>query len=128
MGKNNYSIEAEGTERGHVHLHGDYEIAGTGVTMPLITDVWLLKNDAVKVIGLGGITTVNFFFIKVVFDDDTVATATAELLINDGGVEISMTGTIFMLMDTDVTSIKLTNNSHDTTGSDATVFIDLGGV
>lgn len=127
LGKLKFSMEAEGTEKGDVRSQGDYGIAKTGLTMPFKTDVILAKDDANIVIGMGGITTVKFLHIKAVFADDTVADADIELLINDGSGEISMTGTQFMLVDTDITSIKLTNNSHDTTGSAATVFFDLAG-
>jgi len=129
IGKINYSMEAEGAELGDVRLQGSYSIAMTGLTMPLKTDIVLAKAGANVVVGLGGITTVKFLYIKAVFPTTYTETdATIELLINDGGGEITMTGTQFMLVDTDITSIKLTNNSHDTTGADATVFIDLGGV
>lgn len=127
IGKLNFSMEAEGTEKGDVRSQGDYEVAITGLTMPLKTDVILAKDDANIVIGLGGITTIKFLHVKAIFDDDTVATPDIELLINDGGGEISETGTQFMKVGTDLTSLKLTNNSNDISGSDATIFIDLAG-
>lgn len=127
IGKLVFSMEAEGTEKGNVRGQGNYEVAIIGLAMPLKTDVILAKDDANIVIGLGGITTVKFLQVKAVFDDPDVANATIELLINDGAGERTITGTMFLLLDTDITSIKLTNNSHDTTGSDATIFIDLAG-
>ena len=126
-GKKSFSMEAEGTEKGEVRNQGEFSIALTGLTMPLKTDVRLEKDDANIVIGLGGITTVKFLHILADFDDDTVANADVEFLVNDGGGEVGITGKSMMLEDTDLTSLKLTNNSHDSTGSDATVFIDLAG-
>ena len=122
-----FQMEAEGTEIGGVRAQGSYKIEKTGLDMPLKTDLTLAKDDAAVVVGLGGITTVKFLHVKAVFDDPTVATPTIELLINDGAGEITMTGLEFMLVDTDITSIKLTNNSHDTTGSAAKIYIDLAG-
>ncbi len=127
LGKLEFVMEAEAEEQGGVRGQGIYTVEKEGMTMPLKTDIVLAKDGANIVIGLGGITTVKFLHVKAVFDDPTVATPTVELLINDGSGEISMTGLEFMLVDTDITSAKLTNNSHDTTGSAATVFIDMAG-
>ncbi len=128
LGQTKYTVEAEGSEVGGKRLEGDYGIEVLSQSQPLKTDIQLAKDDANIVVALGGITTVNFLHVKAVFADDTVANADIELLINDGAGEITMTGTQFMLVNTDITSIKLTNNSHDTTGSAATIFIDLVGV
>lgn len=128
LGTLKFAIEAEGSEKGGVRGEGDYKVEKLGMTMPLSTDVALAKDNANIVVGLGGITTVNFLHILADFVDPTIADTTIELLINDGSGEITMTGREFLLVDTDITSIKLTNNSHDTDGSAATVFIDLAGV
>lgn len=128
IGKTIFTMEAEGDELGGVRGQGDHTIEVTGLDIPFQTDLTLAKDDAAVVVGLGGITTINYLHVKAVFVDDTVADATIEILINDSGGEISMTGTQFELVNTDLTSLKLTNNSNDTTGSAARVFIELAGV
>lgn len=127
IGTLKFTVEAEGAEKGGVRNQGDYDVAIDSLAMTLKTDVVLAKDDANIVVGLGGLTTVKFLQVNAIFDDPTVATPTIELLINDGSGEISMTGLEFMLVATDITSIKLTNNSDDATGSGATVFLDLVG-
>ncbi len=104
-----------------------YYVAIDSPALTLKTDVVLAKDDANIRVGLGGLTTVKFLQVNAIFDYPNVATPTIELLINDGSGEISMTGLEFMLVATDITSIKLTNNSDDATGSGATVFLDLVG-
>lgn len=127
LGSLKFGIEAEGTEKGSVRGQGNYEVAILGLTMPMQTDVRLLKDDADVVIGLGGITTIKFIHIKAVFDDPSVANANVEFIVNDGSGDKTITGLQLMLVATDITSIKLTNNSDNSTGSDATIFIELVG-
>lgn len=127
LGTLKFGIEAEGTEKGSVRGQGDYEVAILGLTMPLQTDVRLLKDDANVVVGLGGITTIKFLHVKAIFDDPTVANADVEFIVNDGAGDRTLTGLQLLLVATDITSIKLTNNSDNTTGSDATIFIELVG-
>jgi len=123
-----FQMEAEGSEIGGVRAQGSYKIEKTGLEMPMKTDITLAKDGAAVVVGLGGITTVKFLHIKAVFPPTYTETdAKIEMLINDGGGEITMTGLEFMLVDTDITSIKLTNNSDDSTGSAAKIYIDLAG-
>lgn len=129
LGQIKYTVEAEGSEVGGKRLEGDYKIEVLSQSQPLKTDIQLAKDDANIVVALGGITTVNFLHVKAVFANDyNESDANIELLINDGAGERTMTGTEFLLVNTDLTSIKLTNNSHDTTGETATIFIDLTGV
>ncbi len=123
-----FTADAEESEKGGKRMEGDYAPFISGLDMPLKTDVILAKDDAARVISLGGITTVNFLHIKAEFDDDSVADANIEVIVSDGAGDRTITCNQFMLVDTDITSLKLTNNSHDTTGSAATVFIDLAGV
>jgi len=127
LGNLRFNIEAEGTEKGGKRADGDYKIEKLGLTMPLKTDVRLAKDDANVSVGFGGITTVKFLQVKAVFDDPTKASTTIELIVNDGSGDKTLTGLHFMFVDCDFTSIKLTNNSDDSTGSDATVFIDMVG-
>ena len=126
LGTLNFNIEPTGDEAGNV-VNGNYQVYLASANHKNAHTITLAKNGANVVVGLGGLTTVKFIHVKAVFVDDTVADATIELLINDGAGERTMTGTEFMLVNTDITSIKLTNNSHDTTGSDAKVFIELAG-
>jgi len=128
LGKIIFSIEADGIEQGGVRKSGDYKVSIDNLTMPLGTDVSLAKNDANISVGLGGLTTIKFLHVKAVFDDDTVPNANIELLVNDGSGDKTLTGTEFLFVDCDFTSIKLTNNTDDSTGSKATVFIDMAGV
>ncbi|MCK5639611.1 MAG: hypothetical protein KAJ19_02395 [Gammaproteobacteria bacterium] len=127
IGTLRYTMEAEGTELGGVRGQGNHIIEITSLAIPFKTDIDLAKDDAALVIGLGGITTIKFLSIRAIFVDDTVADADIEFLINDGGGEVGITGTALMLEDTDLTSLKLTNNSNDTTGSNARIFIELAG-
>jgi len=128
LGKLTFNIEATGSEQGGVRKSGVYTVFKDGLTMPMSTDISLAKNAANTSVGLGGITTINFLHVKAVFDDDTVSNANIELIVNDGGGDKTLTGNEFLFTDCDFTSVKLTNNSNDTTGSDATVFIDMAGV
>lgn len=127
LGSLKFNIEATGTEKGGVRKAGNYKVSIEDLTMPNSFDVRLLKNDTGKVLGLGGLTTVKFLHVMAVFDDDSVSNATIELVVNDGGADQTLTGTEFMIVGCDFTSIKLTNNSDDTNGSDATVFVDMAG-
>lgn len=127
LGTLKFSIEATGTEKGGVRKSGDYALSISSLTMPLTTDVSLAKNALNQSVGLGGITTVKFLHVKAVFDDDTVANADINLKYTDANGTAEVTGTEFMLIDCAITVISLTNNSNDTTGSKATVFIDLVG-
>lgn len=129
VGQEKFTIEAEGAEIGGKRLEGIYDMEVLNLAYPLKGDIPLAKDDADVVLALGGITTVKFLHIKVRFPSTYTETdATIEVIINDGGGEKTITCTSITLENTDITSIKLTNNSHDTTGSAATVFFDLGGV
>ena len=127
IGKITFSFEAETGEIGGKRAEGDYKINVTGMTAQMATDVALLKDAVAQVIGLGGITTVKFLHIKAIFPDTETA-ATIELLVSDGSGDKTLTGDEFVLLNTDITSIKLTNNSDDVTGTTATVLIHLAGV
>jgi len=122
-----FTVEAEGSELGKKRAEGDYVVSVLGATMPLKFDVALAKDDAAVSLGLGGITTVRFLHIYAVFADGSVANADVEFILNDGGGAQTITGTEIMVANTDITSISLTNNSHDTTGSAATIFVDIVG-
>jgi hypothetical protein len=127
IGKITFGIEAETGEVGGKRAEGDYSFNITGMTAQMNTDVALLKDAAAQVVGLGGITTVKFLHIKAKFPDTEVA-PTIELLVSDGSGDKTLTGDEFVLLNTDITSIKLTNNSNDSSGTTATVLIHLGGV
>jgi len=122
-----FTIEAEGTELGNKRAEGDYVVSVSGATMPLKFDVSLAKDDAAVSLGLGGITTVKFLHIYAIFADGTVANADIEFILNDGSGAQTITGTELMLANTDLISISLTNNSSDTVGSAATIFVDIVG-
>ncbi len=125
-GKLIFAIEPIQPEVGKA-VTGEYRVSLAEALHRKLDTITLLKDASSLVVGLGGITTVKFLHIKVVFDDPTVADANIELIINDGGADQTFTGTQFMLVDTDIASIKITNNSNDSTGSDAQLFIDLAG-
>jgi len=127
LGELNFNFEAVGSEAGGIIKNGRYQVYVPEADHHHSTTHTLAKDGADVSIAMGGITTANFIHVKAVFDDDTVANATIELVVNDGGGVKTLTGTEFMLVNTDITSILLTNNSHDTTGSDAKVFIDVAG-
>ena len=127
-GNTNFSITAEGTEQGGLRGQGNYAIAISGLAMHLNTDVQLLKDDANIVVGLGGIVHVKFLHVKANFPDDYEGSDdTIALIANFGAGDVIMQGKTFAFVDTDITSIKLTNNSDDATGATATVFIDMAG-
>lgn len=127
LGKLNFSFEAVGSEVGGILKNGKYNINVASAAHHHSTTYTLAKNGANVAIAMGGISTAKFLFVKAKFDDPTVANATIELIVSDGSGDKTLTGTSFLLENTDITSIKLTNNSHDTTGSDAKVFLDIAG-
>lgn len=127
LGKLDFSFEAVGSEVGGILKNGKYNIVVDSVDHHHSTTYQLAKDDANISIPMGGITTAKFIHVKAVFADDTVNNADIELIVNDGGGDKTLTGTQFVLSNTDITSIKITNNSHDTTGSAAKVFLDIAG-
>ena len=127
LGNLNFNFEAVGTEIGGIIKNGNYQVFVESADHHHSVSITLAKDGANVAVDIGTITNAKFIHVKAEFDDPTVPNATIEVIVDDGGGAKTITCTQIMLVNTDIQTILLTNNSDDSTGSAAKIFLDIAG-